>query len=414
MKDIKFQKWFLATIMPAVFSLISCSKDEEGQPGSEKKGKVTFIYYSQVDEGISGEGLKQLSEITRSSKSDYRCLAMSNFPEKTREQFAKKMGLDVVGTLIFGMVDGDSTLLSNSGKILIDMSKPETLTAMLNKAAELYPAEEYVIMFNGHGNGWNLVDDGTRSAPSGEADMPALTVTGLSQGIRSSVLNGKIKMIFFDACLMMSYEYAGDLASCTQYMLGTSTASWGTDGKMTKLMTLIQSKNNWDDISKSMVDYMEDIYEGLGTVSVAAKMDGIPDLLVKMKRLNEQLNTLGTNDDDILAEIVEAKTATFCFDTGASTVTDVRDANDFYYRTKDLDPSLNKLYADFFAAFNKVVIASKGSSPVTGLADGNPRFGLSMLLFDESVYYEDIHNTLYRNLVFTRETNPIKLFSLFN
>lgn len=411
MKNIKFQNWFFATIMLTIFCLTSCSKDEEELPTPAKKGKVTFIYYSQVDKGLSNEGINQLSEITRNSKSDFRCLAMSNFPKENREQLANKLGLDVVGTLTFGMVAGDSTLLDNSGKTLTDMSKPATLTALLNKAAELYPAEEYVIMLNGHGSGWNLEDDGTRSAPSGEYDMPGLTVTGLSQGIRSSVLNGKIKMIFFDACLMMGYEYAGDLASCTQYMVGTPTISYSTGTKMAKLMTLIQSTSNWDSTAKSMVDYMDDIYEDLGVVSVAAKMDGIPDLLVKMKRMNEQLNTLGLNNNDIQTKIVAARTASFSFDKEANT--DERDANDFYYRTKDLDPSLTQLYADFFAAFNKVIIASKGSSSISELAEGNPRFGLSMIFFDESVYYEDIHDTLYKNLVFTKETNPQMLFSLF-
>lgn len=426
MKKFKFQKLFLAFTMAIAVVAMGCSKDEGGDTPQPKKGKITFIYYSQVDEGIGEEAYKQIPELRKSASSDYRILAMSNFPKSYRAKLASDLGLTQVGTLQLQMEGGNvSKVLANSGATLIDMSKPETFTECLNKAAEIYPAEEYVIMFNGHGSGWDIAEDGTRSTPIGESSMRGLTVSGISKAIKSSTVNGKVKLIYFDACLMAGFEYLGDLAPYTSYIVGTPTVSWTVAGKIEKLVTIVKGTSDWAGVSKQMAAHMAEAYKELWAVSLAVSTEKVPVLFAKVKTLNDLLFEIAQSDESKRLSILAAANATFSFneaeeDEGEmygfeteSVTTDVRSLVDFYYRAKSIDVRLERPYADFVAALDNVVIASFAGVSVNGLAQGNTRYGLSMLLFNKNIYETQVKNTFYKNLIFKKEANPEKLFSLF-
>lgn len=117
------------------------------------------------------------------------------------------------------MVKGDapagelaSPVVQDLGQV--NMAKPETLSEFIKWGMETYPAEHYMVVMAGFGNGWssNLIDVGDRSV---------MELSDLHQAFQSAreATSTKIDVLAFDAELMGMAEVAHELRDDASYLV---------------------------------------------------------------------------------------------------------------------------------------------------------------------------------------------------
>lgn len=218
-----FKTVFFAILGLFVAAQVGCSPDHSSE--TPEVGKVTFIFYGQADQGIAPSLAARFFDLHQHCTKDYRALSMLNFPEAFRPLMAQGFGVEKIGTLTVasnGLSD-KTVIVENSTDRTIDMSDPATLTRLIDLAAKTFPAEQYVILFSGHGTGWRFDDDGKKSAAAGDETLPGITLAAATKALDDCSIKGKIKLIHFESCLMMGHEYITALAPYAPYINVSST-----------------------------------------------------------------------------------------------------------------------------------------------------------------------------------------------
>ena len=126
------------------------------------------------------------------------------------------------------------------------MYEPAYISDVLQKVAKSIPAENYIMVLNGHGAGWRVNMDGDYPAAN---KAPAAAITDefyfgraikakeLAAGIRQSGVN--VTAVVFDCCLQNSIEYLAELTDVPtlKYTLASGHITHGTDyGEMIKTL----------------------------------------------------------------------------------------------------------------------------------------------------------------------------------
>lgn len=105
----------------------------------------------------------------------------------------------------------------------LNMGHPDTLANFVSWAMDQYPAENYYLAVDDHGNGvYGISFDPTSNNDS-------LTPPELYSALKSATRNGTIKIDLFDyeACLMGLAENAYDLRQWVDYVIFSEQISWG-------------------------------------------------------------------------------------------------------------------------------------------------------------------------------------------
>ena len=131
--------------------------------------------------------------------------------------------------------------------------KPETLTDFINWSKEKCPADEYILLLWNHGGAWAPYDDGGVEPVLGSRGViyddvmdgqPGLSLNALVEGIQKS--GTKMKMIYYDACLMGMVEILSELTDCADYVLGASHITPGMGGDYDSLIYNLNNSTNFE------------------------------------------------------------------------------------------------------------------------------------------------------------------------
>lgn len=128
---------------------------------------------------------------------------------------------------------------------------PQNLTDFINWSKEQCPADEYILLLWNHGSAWVPKYD----APVGRAvihddmfDKAALTLEDLVKGIKDS--GTKMKMIYYDACLMGMLEIMSGIAECADYAMAASHITPGIGGDYNSLIHHLNNSTNFEEAMK--------------------------------------------------------------------------------------------------------------------------------------------------------------------
>lgn len=148
----------------------------------------------------------------------------------------------------------------------------EFFTDILNDAKQRLPADKYILILSGHGDGYTLFGDGefpiaSKTVPQGMDNMPGLALAQIKEGIENSnITPSELQMIYLDACLMSGMEYGAELAGLSQYMLANPTTTPGIGGNYQDLVNLLKNGalNDNTTFESQIKIYMDDMVNNSG------------------------------------------------------------------------------------------------------------------------------------------------------
>jgi hypothetical protein len=135
-------------------------------------------------------------------------------------------GPGATGTTRYLVQPADYTVGMNKWDLVeLNMGDPDTLESFVTWAMDEYPAENYYLAVDDHGDGvYGISLDRT-------SDNDQLTPPELYSALKSATHNGARKIDIFDyeACLMGLAENAYDLREWVDYVVFSEQISWGID-----------------------------------------------------------------------------------------------------------------------------------------------------------------------------------------
>lgn len=107
----------------------------------------------------------------------------------------------------------------------LNMGDPETLRAFVNWSMDLYPAENYYLAIDDHGNGvYGISWDRTNS---NDPLLPQEVYSALKDATANGDPQRRIDLLDYEACLMGLAENAYDLRQWADYVIFSQQISWG-------------------------------------------------------------------------------------------------------------------------------------------------------------------------------------------
>lgn len=175
---------------------------------------------------------------------------------------------------------------------------PQTLTDFINWSKEQCPADEYILLLWNHGGAWAPYDDGMDPSRGVIYDdvlnSVGLSLDGLVEGIKNS--GTKMKMIYYDACLMGMVEILSGLTECADYVLSASHITPGMGGDYD---SLIYHLNNSTNFEQSIQNYCHDTMAHWNLQNAALDL-----MLVDLSKMDQLLNEI-KSFSSLMEEVVE-------------------------------------------------------------------------------------------------------------
>ena len=137
------------------------------------------------------------------------------------------------------------------------------LASFITWAREEAPADEYVIIFMGHGNAYHPSFDGatTRAIMRDDEEPVYLGLSGIAEAFRS--VDAHFSLSFMMCCLMNSIEYITELEPYTDYYLASSHVTSISSGEMYLILESLIGMEEYDDMSlvEAVTQYIDQDYD---------------------------------------------------------------------------------------------------------------------------------------------------------
>ena len=137
------------------------------------------------------------------------------------------------------------------------------LAEFITWAREEAPADEYVIIFMGHGNAYHPSFDGatTRAIMRDDEEPVYLGLSGIAEAFRS--VDAHFSLSFMMCCLMNSIEYITELEPYTDYYLASSHVTSISSGEIYFILESLIDMEEYDDMSlvEAVTHYLDQDYD---------------------------------------------------------------------------------------------------------------------------------------------------------
>ena len=343
----------LSTILTALLlSIAACSSDSDSPaPDPVIPAQRTIIAIFDGNNNLSSNLNGDISEIEAGTK---EVSAATNVIV-----FANILGQKAY---IAEMVNGKRTKVREWSNAVVT-TDPDTLLSVMQWIIAKYPANEYALVFGGHGTGSLLKGvndtipttmrpayaygwDTSNKVPSGRVWMNTGTLAAVISHLP------RPRYIFFDCCLMQDYDVACQFKKYTDYIIAPVSET-PADGapyrKITPLLTIDDTEKMCDTILTTYYDY----YTPHLCISAIRTRD-VDDLQVKTNAALQEIkqNTALPYDyTKVIYYFVEAnKTLQY-------------DLKSFFYEQKKLGNLSDDKYNAFVGALEKCIFTTRKSKP---------------------------------------------------
>ncbi len=419
MKNSLLTSLFLFAVLFA-----ACSKDDDPTPPVNQK-KVTYIVMVALDDGIaySSEGKYDglnpvLVEYPKASTELDQVVAVVNFNDKYRNENKIK------GTEYYHYKNGKRTTLESTPAIEKIGEDSQYVTKIIDLAVKNAPADDYMLIFNSHGRGWDDIDaEDPISRSTLAVNDPSqkmgksLSLNRLLKGYKNSILaqqGKKLKAVYYDNCLMHTIENLSEIAEIAEYSLGTPNVSISATQANTYLINAIRNSTDFESALIQTGAFINTTCakEGHYMVVQACKLSEADKIPAKMAPLVNKIVAAASNPTK-LEEMRALRSSTFCYNhvdlvEEEEFVLPLYDLGDYLFRFKTVlnDQEYNTLYEDFVATAKASLIYSVPTKKVCDLnragqlADGNTNYMFSILISSDianSVYVQTGYPTLKVN-----------------
>ncbi len=331
-------------------SMLACSSDSDSPaPDPVIPAQRTIIAIFNGNNNLSTSLSADISEIEAGTKD---LSAATNVIV-----FANILGQKAY---IAEMVNGKSTKVREWANAVVT-TDPDTLLSVMQWIIAKYPANEYALVFGGHGTG-SIVNKDTipttmRPAYAYGWDTSNKVASGrvwMNTGTLAAVISHlpRPRYIFFDCCLMQDYDVACQFKKYTDYIIAPVSET-PADGapyrKITPLLTIDDTEKMCDTILTTYYDY----YNPHLCISAIRTRD-VDDLQVKTNAALQEIkqNTALPYDyTKVIYYFVEAnKTLQY-------------DLKSFFYEQNQLGKLSDDKYNAFVTALEKCVFTTRKTKP---------------------------------------------------
>ena len=333
-------------------SMLACSSDSDSPaPDPVIPAQRTIIAIFDGNNNLSSNLNGDISEIEAGTK---EVSAATNVIV-----FANILGQKAY---IAEMVNGKSTKVREWANSVVT-TDPDTLLSVMQWIIAKYPANEYALVFGGHGTGSLLKGvndtipttmrpayaygwDTSNKVPSGRVWMNTSTLAAVISHLP------RPRYIFFDCCLMQDYDVACQFKKYTDYIIAPVSET-PADGapyrKITPLLTIDDTEKMCDTILTTYYDY----YNPHLCISAIRTRD-VDDLQVKTNAALQEIkqNTALPYDySKVIYYFVEAnKTLQY-------------DLKSFFYEQNQQGNLSDDKYNAFVSALEKCVFTTRKTKP---------------------------------------------------
>ena len=257
------------------------------------------------------------------------------------------------------------------------INEPENIAEFIRWSKEVAPADKYIIVFSGHGNGWHP-EVGINDAVESTRGILRDTDTGryISCAELEVALNQAdthFGMIFLGSCLMNTIEYVTALSPYSDYILASSHISIMFTTELNYLVLMFERELE-DDSDEAFVAGIQNY-------------------------LTQDINTTITNTDYIYESI-------------DFILTDCRKVEAIVEATKEFTDAILALYDESDAIGEDAFKAKYGAS----ISDMEQKMAMSYFFLGQFMSAEEIYDTEYLRQSFTYDLGDIarKAASAFN
>ena len=144
-----------------------------------------------------------------------------------------------------------------------EIDNPSNLAEFITWAREEAPADEYVIIFMGHGNAYHPSFDGatTRAIMRDDEEPVYLGLSGIAEAFRAA--DAHFSLSFMMCCLMNSIEYITELEPYTDYYLASSHVTSISGGEIYLILESLIGMEEYDEqsIVEAVMHYLDKDYD---------------------------------------------------------------------------------------------------------------------------------------------------------
>ena len=254
----------VATVFTACKEEEAASSDTPAQEANDK-GTYTIMLYASasgaamddfpahyitdaIHHGLP-EGVNMTAEVKFSETSE-----LTNMTGVSRLDIADQAELKGSNLMPHTYTDfeGSKKALDENAKNVIRygepqqlMNKPEEITRFIKWSREKHPADHYVLLLVGHGNGWSVKEDGQADGMSARSSMTGsydstnskISLDRMVYAINQGMDGEKIDGLFLNNCLMETLENYTGYATVAKYVIATLEVTQDEGTKNTMAVT---------------------------------------------------------------------------------------------------------------------------------------------------------------------------------
>lgn len=425
MKRIRFTLLFAVLI--SLFA--SCSKDEVldayGKP--EDNDSYTIMMYGCGGGDLDFSMIQNIEEALLIGTSDkVKFTGQVNFSKEFQAIPATKN----TQRFIIGNTPGQEYEPTYIFDELLNLAEPENLTDFIKWSKKQCPSDNYILLLWNHGGGWMPEDDAPQSKGiifDDNHNNECLTLNNLVKGIEDS--NTKLKMIYFDACLMGTLEVITGIKECADYVMGASHITPGIGGDYNSLIHHLGTKTNFED---SMKEYCRETVAHWSMSNdpldlKVIKLDKLDNFLKEVKVFADLLNEVtddinlyldkkaaGTLDPDDTVRQVSVynmfnKAINSCYHYHHTTPSafypffDILYFAEYFTASGTYNPYAAR-FVDIASRLNRSWNQAVVCSQISAIAR-NYDFSIAVTIVDDFDWKDLGYNTAYNGLVFDQITN---------
>lgn len=140
---------------------------------------------------------------------------------------------------------------------------PANLAEFIEWARDVAPADEYIIVFMGHGNAYHpsFEGDATRAIMRDDESPEYLGLSGIVDAFEAA--DAHFGLTFMMSCLMNSIEYVTELEPYTNYYLASSHVTSISGGEIYSIVESLMGMSEYDEhsIAEAVTYYIDQDYD---------------------------------------------------------------------------------------------------------------------------------------------------------
>lgn len=238
----------LTVVFGMTVILPSCNDDDKG-PAVEPEAEYTLMLYGCGGGNLDDAMLLNLEEAMLTGANERVKMTV-----QIKFSAEHQSDPDMKGTQRFILDDENGDGEYDEVEILdasLPLYDPDNLADFIRWSKQQRPAKNYILILWNHGNGWYPSTDAPKSRgvlADDNVDGLMMSLDELVEGVKKS--DTRLKMVYYDACLMSMLENLCGLTDVADYVMGAAHVTPGLGGDYASLIGNLRMASNLETAMK--------------------------------------------------------------------------------------------------------------------------------------------------------------------